>query len=63
MRSIIKILIGLAYGIALDGKILTLDTLVYPILKNIANITNSNNKESKYGKEKRNSVLQQQKNI
>jgi CubicO group peptidase (beta-lactamase class C family) len=45
MRSISKILIGLAYGIALDRKMLTLDTLVYPILKNIVNITNSNNIE------------------
>ena len=45
MRSISKVLIALAYGIVIDKQKLSLDTLVYPILKNIIDIKNINNFE------------------
>ena len=45
MRSISKVLIALAYGIIIDRKELSLETLVYPIIKNIIDIKNVNNLE------------------
>lgn len=45
MRSISKVLIALAYGIALDRNMLTLETYVYPFIENLVNISNKNNIE------------------
>jgi len=43
MRSISKVLIALAYGIAIDRKLINLDTFVYPIIKKVINLKNKNN--------------------
>ena len=40
MRSISKVLTALACGILIDREIITEDTLVYPIVKDLVNITN-----------------------
>ena len=45
LRSCSKCLVGLAIGIAIDRKMLTLDTLIYPVIKNIVQIRNKNNLE------------------
>lgn len=45
LRSCSKILVAMAIGIAIDKGMLTLDTLVYPVIKNVVNITNKNNIE------------------
>ena len=45
LRSCSKCLVGLAIGIAIDRKMLTLDTLIYPAIKNIVQIRNKNNLE------------------
>lgn len=45
MRSISKVLIALAYGIVLDRGQISLDTFVYPIIKNVVDITNLDNIE------------------
>jgi CubicO group peptidase (beta-lactamase class C family) len=45
MRSISKVLIALAYGIVLGRGQISLDTFVYPIIKNVVDITNLDNIE------------------
>ena len=45
MRSLSKVLIALAYGIILERKMLSLDTFVYPIIKDLVDIKNTNNLE------------------
>ena len=45
LRSCSKLLVAIAIGIAIDKKMLTLDTKVYPILKKLADIKNENNIE------------------
>ena len=45
MRSISKVLIALAYGIAMDRGLVTQDTYIYPVIKDIVNITNIDNVE------------------
>lgn len=45
LRSCSKCLVGLAIGIAIDRKMLTLDTLIYPAIKNVVQIRNKNNLE------------------
>ena len=47
LRSCSKLLVAIAIGIAIDKKMLTLDTKVYPILKKLADIKNENNIEKK----------------
>ena len=42
-RSCSKILVSMAVGIAIDKKMFSLDTIIYPSLKNIVDITNENN--------------------
>ena len=43
LRSCSKLLVAMAIGIAIDRKMITLDTLVYPTIKNVAKIENRNN--------------------
>jgi len=43
MRSLSKILVALAYGIALDRKMLTLETYIYPTIRNAIKIKNTDN--------------------
>ena len=45
LRSCSKLLVAIAIGIAIDKKMLTLDTKVYPILKKLVDIKNENNIE------------------
>lgn len=45
LRSCSKLLAAIAIGIAIDKKMLTLDTKVYPILKKLVDIKNENNIE------------------
>lgn len=45
LRSCAKLLVAMAIGIAIDKEMMTLDTLVYPSIKNIVDITNKNNLE------------------
>ena len=45
LRSCSKLLVAMAIGIAIDKKMLTLDTLVYPIIKGIVEIENEKNIE------------------
>lgn len=45
LRSCSKILISMAIGIAIDRKMLTLDTKIYPAIKNLVHIKNKNNIE------------------
>ena len=43
LRSCSKLLVAMAIGIAIEKKMLDLDTLVYPVIKNIVKIKNVNN--------------------
>ena len=43
LRSCSKLLVAMAIGIAIDRKMITLDKLVYPTIKNVAKIENRNN--------------------
>ena len=43
LRSCAKLLTAMAVGIAIDKKMLSLDTKVYPLIKNVCNITNIKN--------------------
>ncbi|WP_297668832.1 serine hydrolase [Thomasclavelia sp.] len=45
LRSCSKLLVAMAIGIAIDKKMLTLDTKVYPILKTLVDIKNEKNIE------------------
>ena len=45
LRSCSKLLVAMAIGIAIEKDMLTLETLVYPIIKNIVKIKNENNIE------------------
>jgi len=45
LRSCSKLLVAMAIGIAIDKGMLTLDTFIYPFIKDIANITNVSNLE------------------
>lgn len=45
LRSCSKLLVAMAIGIAIDKNMITLDTFVYPIIKNIVNINNTSNLE------------------
>lgn len=45
LRSCSKILVSIAIGIAIDRNMLTLDTKVYPIIKDLVKITNKENIE------------------
>jgi len=45
MRSISKVLIALAYGIVLDSKKITIETNIYPILKDVVKIKDKENLE------------------
>lgn len=45
LRSCSKLLVAMAVGIAIDKGMFSLDTLVYPIIKNIAYIKNKENIE------------------
>ena len=45
LRSCSKLLVAMAIGIAIDKKMITLETLVYPVIKNIVKIKNQNNIE------------------
>jgi len=43
LRSCAKLLVAMAVGIAIEKKMFDLDTLVYPAIKNVVNIQESNN--------------------
>lgn len=43
LRSCSKLLVAMAIGIAIERKMLELDTLVYPVIKNVVKIENINN--------------------
>lgn len=43
LRSCSKVLVAMAVGIAIEKKMFTLDTLVYPFLENVVKIKNKNN--------------------
>lgn len=43
LRSCSKLLVAMAIGIAIEKEMFDLDTLIYPSIKNIVNITNKNN--------------------
>ncbi len=45
LRSCSKVLVAMAIGIAIDKEMFMLDTLVYPVIKNVVKITNKNNIE------------------
>ena len=45
LRSCSKLLVSMAVGIAIDQGMFSLDTLVYPTIKQVTNITNLNNLE------------------
>lgn len=45
IRSCAKLLTSIAIGIAIDRNMLTLQTKIYPVIKNVANITNIDNIE------------------
>ncbi len=45
LRSCSKILVAMAIGIAIDKGMITLDTNIYPYIKDVANITNISNLE------------------
>lgn len=45
LRSCAKLLVAMAIGIAIDKGMITLDTFVYPSIKNIVNINNESNLE------------------
>lgn len=43
LRSCSKLLVSMAIGIVIEKKILSLDTLIYPVIKDIVKIENDNN--------------------
>jgi len=43
LRSCSKLLVAMAIGIAIENKMFDLDTLVYPVIKNVVKIKNVNN--------------------
>lgn len=45
LRSVSKLIVALAVGIAIDQKMFTLDTKIYPIIKSFVKIKNLNNIE------------------
>ena len=45
LRSCAKILVAMAIGIAIDRKMFSLDTLVYPVIRDIVNLENESNLE------------------
>ncbi|MBP3920747.1 MAG: serine hydrolase [Bacilli bacterium] len=45
LRSCSKLLVAMAIGIAIDKGMMTLDTIIYPSIKDVANITNISNLE------------------
>ena len=45
LRSCAKLLVAIAIGIVIDKGMITLDTFVYPSIKNIVNINNESNLE------------------
>lgn len=45
LRSCAKLLVAMAIGIAIDKEMITLDTPIYPSIKNIVNVTNKSNLE------------------
>ncbi len=45
LRSCSKLLVAMAIGIAIDKGMFSLDTLIYPSLEKVVNITNKNNLE------------------
>ena len=53
LRSCSKLLVSMAVGIAIDQGMFSLDTLVYPTIKQVTNITNLNNLENKKVESKR----------
>ena len=45
LRSCSKLLVAMAIGIAIEKSMITLDTFIYPSIKDIVNIRNENNLE------------------
>ncbi len=45
LRSCSKLLVAMAIGVAIDKRMITLDTFIYPSIKNIVEIRNENNLE------------------